>query len=298
MINAPAGAVVVAADAGAVSVTTFVLESGEGTFASVTQGNLRTGGGDEAAVTLAAAATEAFASDNLTLSLTLTATGEGGSDTATIRFISAPRARSKEDSFNKDLDYSAAIAGAEILAVGDSELSIWHFDDAGETYALAVGADSAAFELSGDKVLVADAQLSSKTYSFTLQLSGGESGNEVIATREIRVIVGSPPPVINAPAGAVVVAADAGAASVTTFVLESGEGTFGAVAVGNLRTGGGDEAAVTLAAAATEAFASDNLTLSLTLTATGEGGSDTATIRFISAPRVIERAEADRLMSL
>ena len=46
-----------------------------------------------------------------------------------------------------------------------------------------------------------------------------------------------------------VVAADAGAVSVTTFVLESGVGTFGAVAGGDLRTGGGDEAAVTLAAA-------------------------------------------------
>ena len=79
----------------------------------------------------------------------------------------------------------------------------------------------------------------------------------------------APPPVINAPAGAVVVAADAGAASVTTFVLESGEGTFASVTQGNLRTGGGDEAAVTLAAVAVAAFASDNLTLSLTLTATG-----------------------------
>ena len=288
---------VVAADAGAASVTTFVLESGEGTFASVTQGNLRTGGGDEAAVTLAAAAAVAFASDNLTLSLTLTATGDGGSDTATIRFISAPRARSKEDSFDKDLDYSAAILEAEILTVGDSELSIWHFADAGETYELAAGTDADAFELRDGKVLVADAQLSSKTYSFTLQLSGGEGDDEVIATREIRVIVGSPPPpppVINAPAGAVVVAADAGAASVTTFVLASGEGAFAPVTQGNLQTGGGDEAAVTLERPATEAFASDNLTLSLTLTANGPGGSDMETIRFISAPRVIERADADR----
>ena len=114
------------------------------------------------------------------------------------------------------------------------------------------GADSALFNVDGGtgEVEIGSALAADTTYNFDLQLVGGESGAEVTATRAIEVIVDAaplaPPPVINAPAGAVVVAADAGAVSVTTFVLESGEGTFGAVAVGNLRTGGGDEAAVTL----------------------------------------------------
>ena len=191
-----------------------------------------------------------------------------------------------------------AVANAEVLAGGESGLAIWHFDG-NETYTLS-GVDSASFDVdgvTGEVEIGNDALAADRTYNFDLQLVGGESGAEVTATRAIEVIVDAapaPPPVINAPAGAVVVAANAGAASVTTFVLESGEGTFGEVAVGDLRTGGGDEAAVTLDRPATEAFASDNLTLSLTLTATGLGGSDTATIRFISAPRVIERAEADR----
>ena len=176
-----------------------------------------------------------------------------------------------------------------MLAGGDSGLAIWHFDG-NEIYTLG-GADSALFNVDGGtgEVEIGSALAADRTYTFDLQLIGGESGAEVTATRAIEVIVDAaplaPPPVINAPAGAVVVAADAGAVSVATFVLESGEGTFASVTQGNLRTGGGDEAAVTLAAAAAAAFASDNLALSLTLTATGEGGSDTATIRFISAPR-------------
>ena len=138
-----------------------------------------------------------------------------------------------------------------MLAGGDSGLAIWHFDG-NEIYTLG-GANPGSFDVVSDTGEVAIGNsplLAGETYTFDLQLVGGESGAEVTATRAIEVIVDAaplaPPPVINAPAGAVVVAANAGAASVTTFVLESGEGTFGEVAVGNLRTGGGDEAAVTL----------------------------------------------------
>ena len=195
VINAPAGAVVVAADAGAVSVATFVLESGEGTFASVTQGDLRTGGGDEAAVTLERPATEAFASDNLTLSLTLTATGEGGSDTATIRFVSAPLAiNNGGETFTMTFASADAVANAEVLAGGASGLAIWHFNEI-ETYKLS-GADSASFDVdgvTGEVEIGNDALAADTTYNFDLQLSGGEGDDEVIATRAIQVIVDASP---------------------------------------------------------------------------------------------------------
>ena len=127
-----AGAVIVAADAAAgLAVATISLASGEGTFAAVTDGDLQTEGGEMAAVSLTAAATAAFASDGLTLSLELTATGGGGSDTATIRFVSAPRAIGKDELLIPVFLIQATM-GAEILAGGAASISIWHNGDNSE----------------------------------------------------------------------------------------------------------------------------------------------------------------------
>ena len=275
-------------------VLTVLLSGGENSsFASAADVNFQTGGGERATVSLARAATAAFNADNAMLDFVLTANADGGeSATLTVRFASAPRARSKEDAFNKDLSFSAAIAGAEILALVDSELSIWHFADADESYALATGADSAAFELSGDNIVVADAQLDSiRTYIFTLQLSGGESGDEVIATREIRVRVGASPLMIDAASDPVVAAAATLNAEVLTVTLRGGENSsFAAAANDNFKTGGGAQAVVSLARAATAAFNADNATLDFVLTANADDGeSATLTVQFVSAPRAISQ---------
>ena len=194
VIAAPADAVVVAANAEAGLVTTFVLESGVGTFGAVADGNLRTGGGDEAAVSLAAAAVMAFESDNLTLSLTLTATGDGGSDTATIRFVSAPLAINNNAVFSKPFSSEAAVANAEVLAGGASGLAILHFNGT-ETYTLS-RADFASFDVdrgTGEVMIGSGGLAADTTYNFDLQLIGGESGAEVTATRAIQVIVDAAP---------------------------------------------------------------------------------------------------------
>ena len=168
--------------------TTFVLESGEGTFGAVAVGNLRTGGGDEAAVTLAAAATAAFASDNLTLSLTLTATGEGGSDTATIRFISAPRVieRAEADRFDVTLRKSNTRANAAILPLSEAGIAIWHNGAAAETYTIVQA--NADFKIASDEVRVAATALDVGVYAFTLQLTDGT----LTASLPAQVSVGDP----------------------------------------------------------------------------------------------------------
>ena len=194
---------VVAADASA-GVTILTVSTNGGTnpiFVAAANDNLEaSGGGDMALVSLTEDASLAFASDNLTLSLPLTANADDSkSATATIRFVSAPLAINQAP-LKKKFDASAVGVGAEILAVGDSELAIWHFDDGNETYTLAAGADSAAFELRNnakgntDEVVVAgDALAASGIYNFELQLSGGEGDDKVIAKRSVQVSVRAAP---------------------------------------------------------------------------------------------------------
>ena len=274
-------------------VLTVLLSGGENSsFASAADVNFQTGGGGRATVSLARAATAAFNADNAMLDFVLTANADGGeSATLTVRFASAPRARSKEDAFNKDLGFSAAIAGAEILALVDSELSIWHFADADESYALAAGADSADFELSGDNIVVRSVPLAgSRTYTFTLQLTGGEQ----TATREIRVRVGASPLMIEAvpvPEDRSVAAAATINTKVLTVLLSGGtNSSFLSATDANFQTGGGAQAVVSLARAATAAFNADNATLDFVLTANADGGeSATLTVQFVSAPRAISQ---------
>ena len=292
---------VVAADASA-GVTILTVSTSGGTnptFADAANDNLEaSGGGDTALVSLTEDAAVAFASDNLTLSLPLTANADGESATATIRFVSAPRAIDNSETHSRTFSSAAAVANTEVLAGGASGLAIWHFDG-NEIYTLG-GADSASFDVDGGtgEVEIGSALAADTTYNFDLQLVGGESGAEVTATRAVQVIVdAAAPPVIAAPAEAVTVAANAvSSSSVTTFVLESGEGAFGEVADGDLRTGGGDEAAVTLARSAALVFDPDGLTLSLTLTAIGVDGSDAVTIRFVSAPRAISQDDLSTIL--
>ena len=244
---------VVAADASA-GVTILTVSTSGGTnpvFVEATNDNLQaSGGGDMALVSLTEDAAIAFASDNLTLSLPLTANADDSkSATATIRFVSAPLAINQAP-LKKMFDASAVGVGAEILAVGDSELAIWHFDDGNETYTLAAGADSAAFELRSDArgntdevVVAGDALEAGGIYNFELQLSGGEGDDKVIAKRSVQVSVRAAsvePLAIGAVADPVIVAATATMnAEVLTVSLSGGaNSSFADATDDNFKTGG------------------------------------------------------------
>ena len=189
---------VVAANASA-GVTILTVSTSGGTnptFADAENDNLKaSGGGDTALVSLTQDAAVAFASDNLTLSLPLTANADGNeSATATIRFISAPRAIDNNAAFSKTFSSADAVANTEVLAGGESGLAIWHFNG-NETYTLS-GADFASFDVddgTGEVMIGNNALAADTTYNFDLQLIGGESGAEVTATRAMQVIVAAAP---------------------------------------------------------------------------------------------------------
>ena len=277
-------------------VLTVLLSGGvNSSFASATNANFKTGGGAQAVVSLARAATEVFDSDEAMRDFVLTANADGETATATIRFVSAPRAIVENSELFAISLYSVeATAGVEILAGGESGLSIWHFDGT-ETYEL-VGVNSGAFDVSdtGEVRITAgglDSRLS--PYNLTLRLSGGG----VVATREIRVDVGIIGRLIieavSDPANRLVAAAATINAKVLTVLLSGGmNSSFASAADDNFKTGGGAQAVVSLARAATAAFNADNATLDFVLTANaddGIGGTETATtlVQFVSAPRAI-----------
>ena len=197
MIEAPDDPVVVAADASA-GVTILTVSTSGGTnpvFVAAANDNLEaSGGGDTALVSLTEDAAIAFASDNLTLSLPLTANADGNeSATATIRFVSAPLAINNPNTFVKELAYSEAVADAEILASGASGLSLWHRGNAGFLYML-VGVGNEDFVVdTGGKIAIGGNRLEGdSSYNLQLQLRG-VGALAVTATREIQVNVGAAP---------------------------------------------------------------------------------------------------------
>ena len=284
-------------------VLTVLLRGGtNSSFAGATDDNFKTGGGGEqVTVSLARAATEVFDSDGAMRDFVLTANADGGeSATATIRFVSAPRAIvENSELFAISLSSPAATADVEILAGGESGLAIWHFD--GETYALANDAGG-NFEVDGatGRIVIASGGLDSadSPYEFQLQLSGGRE----TATREIRVDVGALTPLViesvPVPEDRSVAAAATINTKVLTVLLSGGvNSSFAAAANDNFKTGGGAQAVVSLARAATAAFNADNAMLDFVLTASaddGIGGTETATltVQFVSAPRaIVENSE-------
>ena len=291
----PAQPVEVAADAAQNSVVYMASLTG-GTVASsfdpVTEGDLRVNSGGD--VSLDRAATEAFATDNLTLSLTLTARAGGETATATVRFVSAPLAIDNDTLLSMSLSSAAAGGGVVILAGGESRLAIWHFDGT-ERYAL-VGANADDFTVSSDtgEVRIATGlDAMDNPYRFELQLRGGG----VTATLSIRVDVGALTPLViesvPVPEDRPVAAAATINAKVLTVLLSGGvNSSFASATNANFKTGGGAQAVVSLARAATAAFNADNATLDFVLTANaddGIGGTETATtlVQFVSAPRAI-----------
>ena len=191
MIAAPAAPIMVAAGASAgVAVLTLSVSGGgmNPSFADADNGDLgASGGDDEATITLATAATAAFASDNLTLSVILTASAGDGrkTATATIRFVSAPRVIERADRFEIALRKSNTGENAAVLPLSEASIAIWHNGAAAETYTIAQA--NADFKIAADEVRAARA-LDVGVYAFTLRLTDGT----LTASLPAQVSVGDP----------------------------------------------------------------------------------------------------------
>ena len=160
VIAAPEAPIMLAADASAgVTVLTVSLSGGKNpSFADADNGALgASGGGEAVTITLAAAATAAFASDNLTLSLALTARSNGKIETATatIRFVSAPRAIERAGRFEIALRKRDASEDAVVFSLSEASIAIWHNGAAAETYTIAQA--NADFKIAADEARLARA---------------------------------------------------------------------------------------------------------------------------------------------
>ena len=287
--------VAAAAGINAKVLTVSLREGATPSFNDAADANFKAaGGGVQATVSLARAATAIFASDNATLDFVVTASDNiaGSIDTQAlmVQFVSEPRAISAEERLDVILNVGETDGGSAIVVTEEqaASIAIWHHN-APEQYNLSQTGNNFFVHPLGE--VNARDRLAVGFYNFTLQLTGG--GETASLPVRLRVIAGGP--AINAPAGPVIVPADAGASGDDVLVATIpllGMGAIAATTNGDLQTGGGDDGAlVTLTRAAADAFASDNLTLSLVLQASGPDGSDTATIRFVSAPRAIDKEE-------
>ena len=112
-------------------VLTVLLSGGtNSSFAGATDDNFKTGGGGkQVTVSLARRRRRCLIRTERCADFVLTANADGETATATIRFVSAPRAIvGDSELFSISLSSAEATVGAEILAGGESGLAIWHFD--------------------------------------------------------------------------------------------------------------------------------------------------------------------------
>ena len=248
-------------------------------------------GGATATISLTSNATAIFDSDNDAATLVLTAANSDGVATATIRFVSAPRVITA-DLLPIPVAAMDAVAGATILAADAAEISIWHNGAAAiEEYEISpddgnFGVDSATGLVTATTDLTPDA-----TYDLTLHLI--DRGLSLTASRSLEAVVGALPPLgfVDLPASPVVVTADADMGDAVLTITAAGA-ALPSFARSGFMSDGGAMATIALTSEATVVFDSDNAVASLALTLAGGAETATATVRFVSAPRVIAPAAA------
>ena len=283
-IVAPSEAITVAANAsaGVKVLTVTVTGGGNPSFASKNNGDLQTEGGvSVATISLATAATAAFDSDGLILSLTLTVTNDGGdTETAEVRFVSAPRGINPDPIVKL---YASGEARGTLLVKGESKLSIWHHDES-EIYTTPPGpfvvfSDSDEVQISGN--------LADGIYDFELILFA--DNYPVTATLSVQVIVAAALAIEAIPDPVTVAANAAIGDAVLTLSLSGGvNAQFSSRTGENFEnTGRSEKTTVSLARAATVAFHSDGITLDYVVRAISEGDAATITARFVSAPLLV-----------
>ena len=120
-----------------------------------------------------------------------------------------------------------------------------------------------------------------------------DRGLSLTASRSLRAVVGALPPLgfVDLPASPVVVAAAADIGDAVLTITAAGA-ALPSFARSGFMSDGGAMATISLASEATVVFDSDNAVASLALTLAGGAETATATIRFVSAPRVIAPAAA------
>ena len=292
--NLPASSVVVAADADIGDAVLTITVAGA-TLPSFARSGFMSDGGETATIALASNATVVFDSDNAVALLSFTLSDRRRTVAATIRFVSALRVIT-DDLLRIPVAAFEAVAGATILAAGAAEISIWHNGTmAIEKYD--ISPDDGIFGVDSATGLVTAAMDLTPSTIYNLNLSLTDNARNAVS-RALRVTVGALLPLgfVDLPASSVVVAAaaDIGDAVLTITVAGAALPPF---ARSGFMSDGGAMAAISLASEATVVFDSDNAVASLALTLAGGAETATATIRFVSAPRVIAPAAATIFVS-
>ena len=277
-LDLPASSVTVAAMAGGGNAV-LTITVADATLQPFARSGFMSDGGAVAAIALASDATAIFDFDDKVASLTLSVTNSVGAATATIRFVSAPRFFT-DDLLSISVTATNAVAGATILSVGAASISIWHNGAADERYEISpndgnFGVDSETGLVTAATNLTPDA-----TYHLTLSLTDN-ARNAV--SRSLRVTVGAL--FVDLPASPVVAAAvDVGDAILTITVAGA---TLQSFARSGFRSAGGEMATISLVSDPVSIFTFDNAVVSLTITLSDSRRTIAATLRFMSAPRVI-----------
>ena len=293
-VDLPVSSVVVsaAADIGDAVLTITVAGA---TLPSFARSGFMSDGGETATISLASDATVVFDSDNAVALLSFTLSDRRRTVAATVRFVSALRVIT-DDLLRIPVAAFEAVAGATILAAGAAEISIWH-NGAAAIEEYDISPDDGNFGVDSATGLVTAAMDLTPSETYNLNLFLIDNARNAVS-RSLRVTVGALLPLgfVDLPASSVVVAADAdmGDAVLTITVAGAALPPF---ARSGFVSDGGAMAAISLASEATVVFDSDNAIASLALTLAGGAETATATIRFVSAPRVIAPAAATIFVS-
>ena len=149
-------------------------------------------GGAVAVISLARSAAALFTLDGLTLSLALTATSAGGTVSETVSFVSSALGIDGAGLF---VSFATVMlpSETEVFAAADAGLTIWHNDNAQETYELS-GADASLFAVDVNGGVRTASDLSSSEddllYELTLRLTDGAAVAERLLTLALL-----PPPI-------------------------------------------------------------------------------------------------------
>ena len=148
-------------------------------------------GGAVAVISLARSATALFTLDGLALSLALTATNAGGTVSATVSFVSSALGIDGAGLFASFATVMLP-SETEVFAAADAGLTIWHNDNAQETYELS-GTDASLFAVDVNGGVRTASDLSSEDdllYELTLRLTDGAAIAERLLTLALL-----PPPI-------------------------------------------------------------------------------------------------------
>ena len=293
-VDLPVSSVVVsaAADIGDAVLTITVAGA---TLPSFARSGFMSDGGETATIALASNATVVFDSDNAVALLSFTLSDRRRTVAATIRFVSALRVIT-DDLLRIPVAAFEAVAGATILAAGAAEISIWHNGaEAIEEYD--ISPDDGNFGVDSAMGLVTAATDLTPSTIYNLNLSLTDNAHNAVS-RSLRVTVGALLPLgfLDLPASPIVAAADAGVGDAVLTITVAGA-ALPPFARSGFMSDGGETATIALASEATVVFDSDNAVASLALTLAGGAETATATIRFVSAPRVIAPAPATIFVS-